>query len=496
MNTDIDLSDVQGNILRGYRFPDVRHYALSVTDVAGGKQLLTALVDGHGDLYPLATAEEWSDDKPDACVNLAITAPGLTALGVPDDMLKQFPASFRAGAAQQAVDSAASSDFGRNGVGLGDIGESAPVNWVVGGPSNPEIHLLVSIWSDETSAPARDRIEAALLAVCAANGVKERSRHTGHTFANNHVHFGFRDGVSQPQVAGRPGNRIADMQPDVPTGDFLLGKGYRNSYGGNFIEGIPGELAGNGTYAVFRILEQDVQAFDALIERTGRRFGIDPELVAAKLVGRWRSGESLAMRPNEPRLFAPARLPDGQPNLAPDKVDMSKPFSPVDDAELNEFDYAPTYDHPMQYDDADGLRCPLGAHMRRLNPRGGTAAGIQHNHRIIRRGVPYGPEHRPGDPDDREERGLLGIFICGDIANQFEFLQMMWANDDVGTPGVLGTRDPIIGWQPPEGGTFRLPTGDNRGDVVISDLPRLVTTRGALYCFMPGIAGVKWLAGR
>jgi deferrochelatase/peroxidase EfeB len=169
---------------------------------------------------------------------------------------------------------------------------------------------------------------------------------------------------------------------------------------------------------------------------------------------------------------------------------------PIPEEQLNDFDYAPTPDHPTYFDDAQGVRCPLGAHIRRMNPRGGAMGGIQHNHRVVRRGVPYGPEYDPTNPHDGHARGLLGLFICGDIATQFEFLQMTWANVDVGTPGVIGTRDPIIGWQPDIGGKFRLPTGDDRGTPMISDLPRLVTTRGSLYCFMPGIGALKALASQ
>jgi deferrochelatase/peroxidase EfeB len=129
-----------------------------------------------------------------------------------------------------------------------------------------------------------------------------------------------------------------------------------------------------------------------------------------------------------------------------------------------------------------------------MNPRGGPVIGMQHNHRIIRRGVPYGPEFDPTQPDDGIERGLLGAFYCGDLANQFEFLMKTWSNLDISAPKLTGSRDPIIGYQPDDGGVLRLPTRDTRGELVVHDLPRLVHTRGSLYLFVPGITGLKTLA--
>ncbi len=198
---------------------------------------------------------------------------------------------------------------------------------------------------------------------------------------------------------------------------------------------------------------------------------MDPEMVAAKMVGRWRNGVPLAVSPDD------------------DLADIPS-------TQLNDFDYGATLEHPADFDDADGLRCPFGSHMRRMNPRSGPVMGIQHNHRIVRRGVPYGPvyEHDPAAPDDGVERGLLGLFICGDLANQFEFLQKVWANMDIAAPRLRGSRDPIIGWQPDLGGRFTIPTNDSRGVLTAYDVPRLITTRGSLYLFKPGIGGLETLA--
>ncbi len=464
----IDLADVQGNILRGYRMPDVRHIALSIGEPVQGRVFLSLLLTGDGDVPPIMTAEEWSE-RPTVCLNLAVSAPGLLALGVPQPTHDAFPNVFLAGSAQRALDTANDQASMAVGVGIGDIGDSAPDQWILGGPTTPVVHLLLSIWTDESSSPMREKVTAALVAAFTAHGLQEISRHDGNTFPNGTVHFGYRDGIAQPQIAGSPGDRTADQQPDTPTGDILIGNGYINAYGGNFLGSIPAELGTNGTYSAFRILEQHVDTFEQYITVTGERYDMDRELVAAKLCGRWRNGVPLAVSP------ATAQ-------------------APIAEAALNDFDFAPTPQNPTTYDDDVGLRCPVGAHIRRMNPRGATMTGMQHNHRIIRRGVPYGKQYDPANPNDGEQRGLLGVFLCGDLKNHFEFLMISWANMDLSLPGIRGSRDPIIGWQPSIGGKFKLPTGDDRGACAIADLPRLITTRGSLYLFVPGIKGLRTLA--
>ena len=464
---DVDLHDVQGNILRGYRHPDVRYVTAAFTDVAGARGALGALVEGAPGLPPIETASEW-DTPPHACVNASLTFGGLQFLGVPEPALRAFPEAFRYGSAQQAISSAEEPQMWR-GVGIGDIGESAPEHWIIGGPNNPTVHLVISIFTDEAAQPAREHISDSLRRLFDSFDVSELSTHDGHTFVGGKIHFGYQDGISQPQVVGRPGTVKRDMQPMSHTGDFLLGGGYRNIYGGNYLADIPPSIGTNGTYMAFRILRQDVRAFDDFIHRTGARFDMDPDQVAAKMVGRWRNGVPLAVSPDD------------------DEVD-------IDPRELNRFDHAATVYHPTNFDDAEGLRCPFGSHMRRMNPRGGPVIGMQHNHRIIRRGVPYGPPFDPSKPDDGIERGLLGAFICGDLTNQFEFLMKTWANLDISMPDAKGSRDPIIGFQPSAGGKFAVRANDTRGEMVVHDLPRLVHTRGSLYLFIPGIGGLRTLA--
>jgi Dyp-type peroxidase family len=461
---DLDLGDIQGNILRGFRFAHARHLALGVGDPAGARSLLSELVPGASAPH-VTTAEEW-DDKPDHALNVALTWPGLQALGVPAATLAAFPPAFQQGAAARAA--APDPDF-PNGIGLGDVGPGAPENWIVGGTATPAVHMLLSLYG--RSRAGLEEASAGLRASLAQHGVDELSHHDANRLPDGRVHFGYLDGIGQPRIRGGLGRQLADMQPEAETGDFLLGKDYTNVYGGNYIGDLPPALADNATYGAFRVLRQDVAGFEALLEHWGDSAGMDPELVAAKLMGRWRNGVPLTLSP-----------------------DTDQPDPPIPDEHMNAFDYAPGPGHATYYDDADGRRCPIGAHIRRLNPRGGMVMGKQYSRRLLRRGMPYGPEFEPGQADDGVERGLLGFFICGDIEMQFEFMQRVWANQDFSTHGLRGSREPIVGTQPEGGGRFTIRTADARDPVVLGGLPTLVETRGSVYCMLPGVGGLRYLA--
>jgi deferrochelatase/peroxidase EfeB len=315
------------------------------------------------------------------------------------------------------------------------------------------------------------------------------SRHAAQALPGGRIHFGYRDSISQPRIRGMEAIEawIPDLQPDCDPGEFLLGHDYLNQFGGNFLEDLPPELAANGSYGAFRIMAQDVYGFADYTQRISQRFrmgtpGSDehPDMVAAKLMGRWPEGESLVVSPQCPRGIA--------------------------DAELNNFDYAPPPDQPAYFDDKLGLRCPIGSHVRRMNPRSAVVMGKPHTRRIIRRNLPYGPAIVPGARPDEVERGLIGYFVCGDLELQFEFLLKIWANMDIATAGLRGTRDPMIGAQDWLGetcptdargdwaGQYVIRTNDLRDPIVLDDLPRFVRTRGSVYCLLPSLSGLAHLA--
>jgi deferrochelatase/peroxidase EfeB len=335
------------------------------------------------------------------------------------------------------------------------------------GPRTPPIHLVLSLYARE--ARFLGDATATLRAHFAAAGLTEHARHDAHLLDElDMVHFGYRDGIAQPQIDGGPAKAVPDSQPKMPAGDLLLGRDYVNSFNGNYGTDLPGALVDNATYGAFRILGQHVADFEALLERWAQASGTDKEHVAAKIMGRWRNGAPLVLSP-----------------------DSAHPDPPLTRGQLNDFDYVASTGPPAREGDPDGLRCPVGSHIRRLNPRSGPVIGMPNTRRLVRRNMPYGPEYVDGEADDAE-RGLIGYFLCGDLEAQWEFVQRMWVNDDFATRGVRGTREPLGGAQLPDGGAFVIPTPD--GPCRLEGLHDLVQTRGSLYCLLPGIGGLRHLA--
>jgi len=218
---------------------------------------------------------------------------------------------------------------------------------------------------------------------------------------------------------------------------------------------------------VWRKLRQDVALFRRTLRDAATRYEHgDEELLAAKVVGRWRNGTPLVLSPQRPD---------------PDFKSTAKA--------ANGFRYLDA--------DADGYRCPLGAHIRRSNPRDGLgwpglgdAGLLSFRHRIIRRGTPYGPA-LPADAteDDGQDRGLIFVCFNASLSRQFESVQLQWLNDGnslrlghdsdfvLGSP--LGTGKMTVQGQPP---------------YFLSPQAAFVTTRGGEYLFVPGIAALRALA--
>ncbi len=282
---------------------------------------------------------------------------------------------------------------------------------------------------------------------------------------DHRAHFGYVDGISQPRVAGVPkqkpdGSGIPDFGDPmalVPPGAFVLGLPSQHP-GLTYPMPSPDALGKNGSFAALRILKQDCAGFEDYLESCATATGLDKELIAAKLCGRWRTGIPLA--------------------LSSDPSPASVPME-----NWNQFDYS---------DDPAGRKCPLGAHVRRNNPRATSVAGDGGDkHRIMRRGLPYGPPFDPAHPDDGIERGLLGLFVCANLHDQFEFLMKDWINDG-DFLGLGADRDPILGNQPQGGGRFRIP---NQGKPVtnLRSMPTFITTRAGAYCFLPSLTALKYL---
>jgi Dyp-type peroxidase family len=374
-------------------------------------------------------------------VSVALTYQGLKALGVPQESLDSFSWEFRQGMAARASD-------------LGDTGESAPQNWEP--PlGSPDVHVVIVAVS-----PSAERLEAALERARetyrSMSGIEAIWRQNCHALPDEKEPFGYRDGISHPAIEG---SGIAGTNPrEVPlkAGEFVLG--YPDELGG-IQKTVPEVLGRNGTYVVFRKLHQRVAEFRRYL-RTSAKDSQDEELLAAKMMGRWRSGAPLALCPfhDNPELGA-----DPQRN--------------------NDFLF--------EEDDAGGYKTPGGSHIRRTNPRDAAIAGMVRIHRMIRRGTAYGPLLPEGVlEDDGADRGLMFAFVGANIGRQFEFVQSEWINDGVFF-GAGTDKDPIVGANSTPI-NFTVPRKPIRRRCV--GIPQFVVTRGGEYCFMPGLRALRWLA--
>jgi deferrochelatase/peroxidase EfeB len=466
---DIDYADVQGTILRGYRVDLARHFILRITDAAAAGTFIGNLVAGTGGVPRITTAARWHT-KPECFVNIGFTAAGLSALGITQAQLATFDTAFQAGATNAT-----------SAANVGDVGSSAPASWLGGIETWQNAHVVLNLWVDESPA-VLDRVTAQLRTAFAA-GMTELLFHDATALPDNHVHFGYRDNIAQPTVQGAPPRKRPDPddQPVVPTGEFLLG--YPNASGGTYSV-QPAQLSTNSSYAAFRILEQDVVGFEGFLQEYAPQGGVDPEMLAAKVCGRWRNGNPLELRPDAP----------GE-------------CLPVD--QLNDFTYVNTADPAS--DDTLGLRCPIGSHIRRNNPRNAAVVGTDStHHRIVRRAIPYGPAYDPADPVE-VPRGLIGYFINASISNQFVFLQGQWdmtatfVKSAVGPGGSadgnavfnISGEDVFLGVNDTSDSSFTLPAlgANGKNNKTIAGFSRLIVTRGSAYVFLPSITGLQYLAG-
>jgi deferrochelatase/peroxidase EfeB len=175
--------------------------------------------------------------------------------------------------------------------------------------------------------------------------------------------------------------------------------------------------------------------------------------------------------------------------------------------------------------DPDGRVCPIGAHIRRANPRTGdyptgrtglikkllTLFGLTGTpeqdriattrfHRILRRGREYGmPLDRleavkPNAQDPQS--GLHFLCLNANLSRQFEFVQGAWlANAKFA--GMSNEQDPLLGNRAPFPGTqvndrFTRPHAD--GPCRVSGaVPQFITVRGGAYFFLPGLRALNWL---
>lgn len=422
--------------------------------------------------------------------NVAFTYSGLKALGVHDATLATFPEPFRAGMARRAPL-------------LGDTDVNAPVHWD-GYLGSQEVHGVA--WTSFQYAPGAPLIDIAELyrALLAAlstafqlpllSGLqigpwRSGAAGSGTNFtairiagadvlqvevgmanynkldrAQRIEHFGFRDGISQPYAdigLGPPAPGGGTARPGgswspLAMGELLLGHPDEDGR----VQQLPASAAlrTNGTYMVFRKLKQDVMGFRNFMARHDRS-GVESGL-AAQMVGRWPDGSPLVQSPD-----GPEHVPGGSGGKKT----------------INDFRY--------QADDPTGARCPIGAHIRRSNPRDTNNRDEARRHRMFRRGMSYGGPIL-GPTDDGFERGLLFISMQARIDRQFEHVQANWLGRGELAGQVGAHRDPLLGLH-----AARPQDAFQPADcpAPVTGLPRFVTTRGGDYFFVPSYSVLRQL---
>jgi Dyp-type peroxidase family len=501
----VDYSDVQGLVRFGFAaMSEAAYLLLRVRDPAAARAWL--------DQAPVTSAIERSP-VPTTALQVAFTRQGLEALRVPPHVLAAFSPEFLAGMA---------GDDNRSRR-LGDTGANSPDAWEWGGQENMP-HLLVMLFAEPGLLHAWQQSVAGPL----FHSAFEEMGRLDTSDLGGREHFGFIDGVSQPQLdwnrsrtVSANGNQLAYGNV-VCLGEVLLG--YPNEYGlyterpvldasqANSqdlldAEEQPGkkDLGKNGTYAVMRQLRQDVRAFWRYVDEATRSLHETGYGLAEIMVGR--------------RLEDGAPLVPLQQGPIPGVGEAGSTSRRRQDVRRNQFTYE---------SDPDGTSCPVGAHIRRGNPRTvdlpGHPDGVlsqalhllgfgQTNlradltasvrfHRILRRGREYGPALSPGEavqpaPPGEPERGLHFVAFNANIERQFEFVQNAWmartkfdGQTEESDP-LLGNREPVAGC--PFTNTFSIPQ-QGKARTRLMEMPQFVTVRGGAYFFLPGIRALRYFS--
>jgi len=458
-SSSVETKDIQALFKGiGLRWPTGRFFYCRYESAAAGRQLLQHL-------SPLTSFHDLKA-KPETCVSAALTYAGLDALELNRDILASMPEDFREGMRARASIN-------------GDAGENAPELWEAIWKEQG-VYLWVGVyatseagveaWHDDftTWIDGQDHISIV--------GTQNVGRITSDADKPIYIedensqpkkpvlleHFGFRDGMGNPAIKGiadkhLSGDGAIDVNGEwqaLAAGEFLLG--HTNTDGEMPEAPKPRALSQNGTFMVLRKLEQDVDLFRDYLTEQSEKLGRDADDIGARMVGRHR---------------------DGTP-LMKSKDDF-------------DFRYA---------SDPEGRVCPMGAHIRRANPRDSFGADfgslLVDRHRILRRAITYGKLVERGqsqrDVNGDEGQGLMFIVLNASISRQFEFVQEQWVN--YGNDFNQGNdRDPIIGLQT-GGGSMTVPGAGERKTMVCDDLKQFVRCRGGDYFFLPSVSAFKALS--
>jgi Dyp-type peroxidase family len=434
----VELDDIQATVLRYRPEPYYgTHVMLHVDDARAGREFVRRLTP-HVD----SAAQWW--EAGEAWISAAISYTGLVALGLPEDSLRSFPEAFRVGMAARADQ-------------LRDHGPNAPENWDKPFGSGT-IHIVVSVFSDSEQT-WRDTMEMAQQQYQGFSGVTVLMTQAFGAQPGDLNPLGYRDSIGQPAIEGCGVDALPGQGRPIKAGEFILG--YPGEAGVPLPMPRPDALGRNGTFVGLRKYQSLVGTFNRFLREHA---GTEPEreLLAAKLMGRWRSGAPLTLAPT-----------DDDPALG------------ADPRRNNDFTYAA---------DPHGHQVPLGSHMRRMNPRDTEMALLAdvNLHRLIRRSTTYGAPYDPDATsahDDKVPRGLHFLFLSAKAMATMEFLQEEWINS--GNFMNLGDeRDPNVGLQE-EGATFTIPRDPVRRR--IHDIHTFNVLRGGEYFFMPSLSALSWI---
>lgn len=468
--------EIQGNILAPFRCDHQAFVFLGFGHRQSAARTWLAEVTDR-----VSSTMDVLDGRQTSYLNLGLTAPGLVVLRpeVAAD-LAGFEAFWNGPLGGRLDESGA---LTTTAALLGDVDESDPKAWLIGGPNRPPVDVVLTLAADDPDM-LRIRVEEecaraesaglVVIPIRGRDGGEERYQ-KGAILRDNErsvEHFGFADGISQPGIRGftEAVTRNDRLESARRPGSPVIAAG-------EFIVGLPGERRPptrtprpeaapwmrNGSFQVFRRLRQDVAGWRRKME---------------ELKGDRTAADTAAM--------AVGRLYDGTP-LAPN----ANPRQP------NDFTYL---------GDDSGVFTPLYAHIRKVNPRD-DARFRDRSHKLLRRGVPFGPSY---DEDPGAERGLLFNAYMTSIEDQFEFLQRRWANDPTFPTRALSQQTdaaPTVDGLDPVLGDNEAVARQRLGDQVADVIPPLafggfVTTTGALYAFAPSratlslLSGNTWLGGR
>ena len=528
----LHMAEIQGNVVAGFSKDFQTLLFLRIEDVPSFKAWLADFAS------LVATAEEvfafnrlfkrtrdrrgYSGSVKASWINIAFSHAGLAKLT--DDADAFADASFKTGMVAQSA-------------ALGDPtaedAEGHPDNWLVR-DGEDGAHVLVVVGADTLADLEAEvaRVEQLIFSPrrSGASIVFKQEGRTQLGALAGHEHFGFLDGVSQPGLRGRFSSHWHDvLTPRQNPDDPDQGKpGQDLVWPGEFVFGYPGQDArddaqpwadsitdgrGNavvplwaedGSYLVFRRLRQDVFKFHSFLHDQAAPLGVTPAALGARLVGRWASGAPTMRVPDadNPEL--------GDNDCANNHFEFQEETQPTQRPRGPDQCEDKTY--PQSPGDPTGDRCPFAAHIRKSYPRddvsqdpppypdaddarGRLREADTQTHRLLRRGIPFGPSSRstPAVPaDDGVDRGLLFMAYMTSIVDQFEFVTKRWVNDPDFKDANAGV-DPILGQSQAADGsrrrTFNVRIGGADHQLVAPD--DWVIPTGGGYFFAPSISAMR-----